>query len=1268
MCICFIEFSLLGLPLYIVTMIHNLEWFVLLHFIPIVLTYQHTIVVSQTSSLSECIQLNESVYHCQSIDHAIELLSQCCNSTEIVLKSDIHQLTTSHVVTDLHNIRITSEAMDRGTIQCPPNVDGNHDFDTGLAFVRVSDLIIENVNIFGCGMKHVSTNHVGLGEFILVRSALYIQNSTNISLYNMTISNNNGIGLLMYDTNGTVNITETSFISNKLNVIEQSRLFTGGGGIYVHFSGCSPGLLACDPNRNPYNKFSAYVINHCRFEDNVAVYHLNGSEPEDLASGVFVTFGTGGGLSFWFYGETQNNSFHILSSVFVSNTANYGAGLNVHSRQNTKYNLIEVLHCLFINNTANFGGGGLALGYVIYQTGGKAMFNTYTVANCLFEQNKAIAGVGGALVGFGSREPQRTQPTNTFEVCNSSFIRNEAQYGSAIQINREYFDSIAVGTYFILEIDSCNFTSNSLRGVNARLSNSSSIGAVALSGIGIRFRGNSVFADNNSTALVVDGATAEFSNDSVTMFQDNSGLHGGAILLISGAWFSMHSNSSLVFLRNRAVDYGGAIYVELSTPFDYLLSHVCFVRYFLENVSPAKWNVTFTFINNTAGQSDNVIFASTLQPCLKVYTIGSNIFDLEQFYRYPTSSYNAIATSPAMFKFLSTSGEFYIVPGEVSNLPVYLVDELGQNVTTAIFVASCNESPSPYVLPLYQITNGTIQIAGKPNEVCHLTLQTDTDYQVATTLQVTLLNCPPGFTYNDKEAQCECLVNRTHHSPAIGGCELASFQAYFNQFYWIGYDSDNATDLLTSSCPYQYCYDDHIPQDQLLPQHANKTTLDQFVCGDRSRTGLLCGRCVDGYSVALNSPTFSCHHCRNHYLGILYLFLSYIVPVTGLFCFIMAYNVRMTTGPIGAFLFFSQIISSQYRFAFVYSLKGSSDDSLAATNVVVTLYSITNLEFFNHNVFSYCLFPSAGTVDIISFNLLLSFYPVILIFGYFLLRRYCNCKYRFFRTFRLSTKSVTHGICAFLVLCFAKINVLAFGILKSANLSYINGPMFRRVVFLQGDIEYFKDAKYNVYAAGSLITIVTVLLFPTLILVLHPIMISVSSYFKWGDSKCVEFVNKILLINKLKPVLDSFQGDYKDNLSFFAGLHSFLYRIIFFTIVVAASTPDVDGLLFAMIIFFLVILLIHVLAMPFKRYVDNAAYSVIYLLMLTILIIEHYLFSTNKSSEELIWIEIFMSLLPLGFVMLYYSWKLLLNVLLVWKKYRGSKYQPALVSIHVLYI
>ena len=423
------------------------------------------------------------------------------------------------------------------------------------------------------------------------------------------------------------------------------------------------------------------------------------------------------------------------------------------------------------------------------------------------------------------------------------------------------------------------------------------------------------------------------------------------------------------------------------------------------------------------------------------------------------------------------------------------------------------------------------------------------------------------------------------------------------------------------------------------------------MCGNRKRTGLLCGQCIEGYSVGLNSPTFTCRRCKIPYLGIVYLLLSYIIPVSVLFYIIMAYNIRMTTGPIGAYLFFSQIISSQYRFAFDYSIKANSDDALAASNIVIMIYSISNLEFFQHDVFSFCLSPNAGTVDIFAFNLILSFYPFLLVFIYFILRHFCTYKMQYFQRFRFSSTSVTHGVCAFLVLCFARINVLAFGILKSADISYINGTNFRTAVYLQGTLKYFGDLSYSIYAIGSLFTIVTVIFIPTLILVFHPIMIIIVGYFKWGDTKCVVFINRLLFIHKLKPVLDSFQGDYKDNLSFFAGLHSFLYRIIFFSIVVAAPGANINRLLLLMIAYFMIILLIHILVMPFKNYIDNVSFSLVYFLMLNILILEHYLFSTGEQLPELLWLEITLQLLPFICVVLYCLLKLVIAARKIWRKY-----------------
>ena len=920
---------------------------------------------------------------------------------------------------------------------------------------------------------------------------------------------------------------------------------------------------------------------------------------------------------------------------------------------------VEISGCCFIKNIGYKEGGGLVVGNVIYQRGGLGTCNTYNISNCSFKQNQALTGVGGGILGFGSRELKSAKPTNHFEIHNSSFFSNTAFFGSAIQINKQYYDSATAGSMFVLVLKGCNFTSNNLQ--NSSHTTFSSIGAVALSGVNVEFWGQTHFINNNSTALMVDGATVEFSNDSVTVFQNNSGLHGGAILLIEGAGIIVYPNSTVIFLRNTAVEHGGAIYVELSTPFYYLLSHVCFVRYYAENVLPDNWETNFTFINNTARQNNSSVFISTLQPCARAYFNGACLFDKKPFYYYPNDSDSNISTLPKTFKFSNSSNKICsivsdelicsVVPGEIFDLPVILEDELKERVDDAMFIATCTGSQSPKVLPPYHFTNGTIQIAGKPNDVCHLQLQTDSEYPASTMIQIKLLNCPPGLVYNHIKQQCQCVVNYTPQIPAITGCELTCLQAHYNKYYWIGYKSDNATDLLFAICPNCYCYNDQLSTRQFLPRDANKTILDNFVCGDQRRTGVLCGKCIEGYSVMMNSPTSSCHKCDYSHLGILYLILSYILPVSVFFYIIMSYNIRMTTGLISAYLFFSQIIGNYYYYT---ALKVNTNLAFTTFNIIVAIYSISKLEFFQHDIFSYCLFPNAGTVDILAFKLLLSFYPIFLVFIYFILRHYCICKHQCFQKWRLSSKSITHGISAFLVLCFAKINILAFGILKDAELFHMNGESYGRVVYLQGDLKYFGEPLYNVYAIGSLLTLVVIISIPMMILMFHPILINIAIYFEWGESRFVLLINKLLLIDRLKPVLDTFRGDYKDKMYFFAGLHFIVYRIIFLCIAMMGSTVDVTQSYLLVITYFSVILLIHVLAMPFKRFINNAAYSLVYIIFIMIVNIEYIFFSTGNSSNELIWTKILLTLLPLLCTTLYFSWKLFSSAKAYLKKHKAE--------------
>ena len=198
----------------------HMKFTILWIIIPVVSLYQHNIYVSEKLPITkECQQINNTTHQCSSIIEAFQKLSNCCNSTDITIEPGNYNLSLSYPLADLHDIRIRSET--KAVIQCAANVNGTFDFDTGIAFVRVRNLIITNISIVGCGMKHNSSNYIEAGKYIIVRSALYIQNSTNIFLDNVNISESNGIGLLIYDTNGSVNITKTYFINNTLNSSEQ---------------------------------------------------------------------------------------------------------------------------------------------------------------------------------------------------------------------------------------------------------------------------------------------------------------------------------------------------------------------------------------------------------------------------------------------------------------------------------------------------------------------------------------------------------------------------------------------------------------------------------------------------------------------------------------------------------------------------------------------------------------------------------------------------------------------------------------------------------------------------------------------------------------------------------------------------------------------------------------------------------------------------------------------------------------------------------------
>ena len=78
--------------------------------------------------------------------------------------------------------------------------------------------------------------------------------------------------------------------------------------------------------------------------------------------------------------------------------------------------------------------------------------------------------------------------------------------------------------------------------------------------------------------------------------------------------------------------------------------------------------------------------------------------------------------------------------------------------------------------------------------------------------------------------------------------------------------------------------------------------LNDTMCGPYNRTGLLCGRCIDGYGPAVYSLDMNCADCSKISTGSaisLYLFLE-LIPVTLFFLCVHCKNIKfvLNTGMV----------------------------------------------------------------------------------------------------------------------------------------------------------------------------------------------------------------------------------------------------------------------------------------------------------------------------------------------------------------------------------
>ena len=151
----------------------------------------------------------------------------------------------------------------------------------------------------------------------------------------------------------------------------------------------------------------------------------------------------------------------------------------------------------------------------------------------------------------------------------------------------------------------------------------------------------------------------------------------------------------------------------------------------------------------------------------------------------------------------------------------------------------------------------------------------------------------------------------------------------------------------------------------LLTTFSNVFLLNESMCKPLNREGPLCGRCKDGYGIALYSYTLECSKCWGHGYGwVLYFFLE-LFPITVMYFLVVIFHVRTTSSPLSALVFMSQIIVYTVRLnvpLHMYIENEVTGFAYAVVQVLLTLCGIWSLDLFHSVIPPFCVSSKINTL------------------------------------------------------------------------------------------------------------------------------------------------------------------------------------------------------------------------------------------------------------------------------------------------------------------
>ena len=389
--------------------------------------------------------------------------------------------------------------------------------------------------------------------------------------------------------------------------------------------------------------------------------------------------------------------------------------------------------------------------------------------------------------------------------------------------------------------------------------------------------------------------------------------------------------------------------------------------------------------------------------------------------------------------------------------------------------------------------------------------------------------CPPKFiSHNGSRTVLGCLCYKTY---SVTECfPLMKFG------YCMTYNSTIEA-VEYGACPYITHYNRTYYWDPAvyiwLPE--NTSSLNEFMCGPLNREGTLCGKCKDGYGIALYSYTLECSKCWGHGYGWVLYWTLELVPITVMYILVVIFHIRAASSPLSALVFMSQIVVYTIRLnvpLHMYIENRVTGFPYTLLQVLLVLCGIWSLDFFRSVVPPFCVSSNIKTVHALALEYLVAFYPIFLILITYVCIKLHDNNFRpivwlwkpFHRYFvhirRIwdSKSSIVNAFATFLLLSFSKILFVSFSLFYTTDISYSNASLPNKCVLYYDPTVECYSPEHFIFLAVAVFVLLLFIIFPTVLLILYPTRlfrrcVSCCGFRRW---------------HALHMFVESFQGQYKD--------------------------------------------------------------------------------------------------------------------------------------------